>query len=75
MSSIVGITHEGEAPSAAPITEVVGAEVKAHANLSKVPRETVMARKPVEVSEAAEVADGAEDPVRENSPTWAVGEL
>ena len=70
----VGITLEGEAPSAAPITEAAGAEVEAYVNLPEVPREIDVERKPVQVSEAAEVADRAEAPVGENSPIWTVKE-
>ena len=47
VASRVGIAPDGEAPSAAPITKVAGAEVEAHANLSEVPRETDAEREPV----------------------------
>ena len=65
----VGINPQGEAPSATPITEAAGADVKAHSNLPEVPEETIVAREPVKVSEVAEVVDGAKAPIRENSPT------
>ena len=70
----MGITPDGEAPSTTPITEAAGADVKAHASLSEVPREINVAREPIEASEAAEVADGVEAPVGENSPIWAIEE-
>ena len=73
-TSRVGITLKGEAPSAAPITEAAGAEVKAYADLLKVLGETIIVREPVEIPEVVEVVDGAEAPIKENSSTWAMGE-
>ena len=63
----VGISPDGEVPSAAPITNMIEAKVEAHASLSEVPGETKAARELVEASGAAEGADGAEAAIGENA--------